>query len=490
MRRRLIAAVAAVAWLGMSAPILAAPDPGAVPALPMPAHLMQRAEGYVAAVNGGDLASTEAFRARDSALDVNAAIPAPVFENYFANQKRVTGGLTLVTARLNAHGQLEVLVRDRLYGGLHGVTLTLDGTPEQRASELDPGPAYPWAAEGEPLTPAGVAAQTRAVVAKACKAGVFSGAVLVARGDRVLMQTACGEASRRFHVPNTVETRFNLGSMDKMLTAVAVMQLAEAGKIGLDDPLSRFLDETWLAPEVARAVTVRQLLTHTSGLGDFLGAEYRKAPSRYREVADYKPLTRDFKPAFPPGTKFQYSNGGMLLAGAVIEAASGERYDDYVRRHILAVAGMTATGNVDADDPGATVAMGYTPSDRTPGGWKENVFANVYRGGPAGGGYSTVGDMFRFARALETGKLVGERSLEFLWTDHAPQGQVPNAYGAGFELRDTSAGRTVGHTGFLYGVSTRMSLFLDRGYVVVVLSNVEVGAPTLMDVLGEVVGRG
>lgn len=129
--------------------------------------------------------------------------------------------------------------------------------------------------------------------------------------------------------------------------------------------------------------------------------------------------------------------------------------------------------------------MGYTPAPWATGGWEENSYTQLYTGGPAGGGYSTVRDLFRFARALETGRLVSAASRALLWTDHAPDN-----YGAGFEIRETSAGKVVGHTGFLWGVSSRVSLFVDRGYVAVVLSNVEVGAPTLMDVIGGGGGEG
>ncbi|MDB5432952.1 MAG: Penicillin-binding protein beta-lactamase class [Caulobacter sp.] len=490
MRRVLSGMLAAV--LGVAAPAvgwsLAAPASAEAPAAPLPAAVMDRVKGYIATVNGGDAAAVAAFRERDSAASANAAVPAGPFLGFFSNQKRVTGGFTLVGARMKAGAPniVEVAVRDHIYGGLHGVELTLEDTPERKITLLDPGPAPAWAEAGGPLRgPGEVGARTRAVVARGCKAGVFSGAVLVARGDRVVMQTACGEASRRFHVKNGLETKFNLGSINKMFTAVAVMQLVEAGKVSLSDPLSRYVDETWLPTAVASRITLGQLMNHTSGLGSFLNREMDRAPrNAYRQLDDFKPLVRTETLAFAPGTGFQYSNTGMLLLGIVIEKASGEPYLDYIRRHIYGPAGMIATDCYAVDEPVPDVAIGYTPDPASPYGWREALFTNLYRGGPAGGGYSTVGDMFRFARALQAGRLVSPASLKVLWTDNPP-----NNYGAGFETRQTPAGKVVGHTGFYVGVSSRLSLFLDRDYVVVVLSNVEVGAPTLMDVLTDEVAR-
>jgi CubicO group peptidase (beta-lactamase class C family) len=314
---------------------------------------------------------------------------------------------------------------------------------------------------------------------------VFSGAVLVAHNDQVLFQAACGEASRRYHAKNSVVTRFNLGSMNKMFTAVAVMQLVEAGKVSLDDPLGKYADETWLPHEVTDRITIAQLLTHTSGLGDFFDDGLLKnSRDLYRELDDYKSLVRTEKLSFEPGTRFQYSNTGMLMLGVVIEKASGENYFEYVRRHIYRPAGMNATDCYPMDQPVENLAIGYYDAPDDSLGWRENTFKDPMRGGPAGGGFSTVGDMFRFTRALQAGKLVSPASLKTLWSNHPP-----NSYGAGFEVEDTAAGKVVGHTGFSWGVSSRLNIFLDKGYVAVVLSNIEAGAPILSEVIGDEIAR-
>ncbi len=432
-------------------------------------------KAYVAAVNAGDVASVQRFR--DSSITPAFADEQPLdaFVKYFADQKRTTGGVELVDIRIKP-GLAEAALRDRIFGGLRGVKMVLE-PGSNRVRELEPGPAPAWmAVSGPPRSPGAIATRARELVRRGCEAEIFSGAVLVAHGDTVLSETACGEANRRYGVANTPATRFNLGSLNKMVTAVAVMQLVEAGKIKLDDRLSKYVDESWLPRAVADQITIAQLLSHTSGLGDFKDDGWEDRPrDAYRELADFKPLVRTEQLAFPPGSKFEYSNTGMLMLGVVIEAASGENYYGYVQRHIYDVAGMSSTGSAPMDEPVADLAMGYW---RGPQGWRENSFRQLFRGGPAGGGYSTVGDLYRFARALQIGKLVSDASLDTLWTDHPPHG-----YGAGFEIQTTAAGKIVGHSGAARGVSARLSLYLDKDYVVVVLSNLDRGGPGLNDVL-------
>lgn len=442
----------------------------------------RRIAAYLAAV---EFPAAEAeFEARDLTPEYRASAPPGAIAVYFSGQKRVLGGFELLAVRMVSPRRAEALLRDRIYGARHGLTVDFEEGPQARIVEFDPGPAPLWAPDlPRSLSLPQVGDAARRQVERGCEAGVFAGAVLVARREEVLVSQACGLASRRYDVPNTVETRFNLGSINKMFTAVAVMQLVEAGKVALDDPLSKYADETWLPLEVSRTITVRQLLTHTSGLGSFVGAEWDGlSRRRFRELADYKPLVRGERPAFAPGTGWSYSNTGPLLAGVVIEAASGQSYFDYVRTHIHAPAGMRDTDSWALDEPVANLAMGYYP-DRA-GVWRENTVQTMFRGGPAGGGYSTVGDLLRFARALQDGRLVSKASLEIMWTD-----QPPYNYGAGFTIESTAAGRAYGHDGVMAGVSSRFHIYPETGYVVAILSNQDYGAPGLDEALIEVLGQ-
>ncbi|MGA0607701.1 serine hydrolase domain-containing protein [Phenylobacterium sp. VNQ135] len=447
----------------------------------------RRAEAYVAAVNASDEAPAEAFRTRHTNPAYAASVPREVFIDFFAQQRRVTGGLELEDVRVVSPRRAEALLRDRIYGARHGLTLDFDDTAEALVSEFDPDPAPLWAPPApRDRTTAQIATDALALVRRGCEAQVFSGAVLVARGRTVLATEACGYANRRYDVPNRPDTRFNLASINKMFTAVAVMQLAEAGKLSLDDPLSRHLDETWIAPDVGRTITLRHLLTHTSGLGSFLNETWNRSSRRlYSDLGDYKPLVRDERPAFAPGSAFQYSNTGMLLLGAVIEKVSGESYFDYVRDHVFAPSGMSSAGYLAMNEPVPNLAMGYGPAPGSPYGWRENTPNQLFRGTPAGGGYATVEDLHRFAVALQEGRLVSDASRAVLWRDNAP-----NDYGGGFTVETTAAGKVVGHDGIFSGVSTRFRIYLDSGYVVVILGNQDFAAPGLDEALTELIARG
>jgi CubicO group peptidase (beta-lactamase class C family) len=308
--------------------------------------------------------------------------------------------------------------------------------------------------------------ETREIVRRRVENDTFSGAVLLAQGDEVLLTLAAGEADKGLHVANDVETRFNLGSMNKMFTSVSIAQLAEQGRIGYDDRLSKYADESWLPRAVTERITIRHLLTHTSGLGSYFNDTYQRSSRElFRKVDDYKPLVQGEEPAFEPGTRWSYSNTGMLLLGVVIEKASGRDYFDYVREHVYAPAGMTRSDCFELDQPVENLAVGYQRDATTKSGWRNNVFQHVLRGGPAGGGYSTVGDLFRFARALIDGKLVSVSTLDELWTD-----AVGAHYGRGFSVIDEPQ-KIVGHGGGFPGISSNLDVFVETGFVTVVLSN-------------------
>jgi hypothetical protein len=346
------------------------------PAVPSPSTSAattpaDRARDYVATVNAGDADAVSRFRVNDTSDAFNKTIPAPAFVQFFRNQHRVTGGLDLVEVRAGKGKPriVEAVVRDHVYGQLHGIVLTLDDGPDNRVSYFEPADATPpWAIphRGSP-PPSEVADRARDTVRRGCSAGVFSGAALVAQGGRILMQQACGEANLRYHAMNNVDTRFNLGSMNKMFTAVAIMQLIEAGKASLSDTLSKYADDTWLPTAVSSRITIEQLLTHTSGLGSFFDDGFdNTSRDLYRELDDYKPLIKTETLAFLPGSKYLYSDTGMFMLGVIIEKASGENYFDYIRRHIYLPAGMTATDCYPMNEPVKTSPWATATMRRAP----------------------------------------------------------------------------------------------------------------------------
>ena len=149
---------------------------------------------------------------------------------------------------------------------------------------------------------------------KLTRENLFSGAVLIAKGDKVLFEHAYGLASREYGVPNSMDTKFNLASAGKMFTSVAIGKLVDEGKVALGDPLSQYLDSSWLEPAVARQVTVADLLDHTSGLPDYLGPGFLDKPqTAFVSLDDYKPLMAHLQPTFPPGSRFSYSSTNFIL---------------------------------------------------------------------------------------------------------------------------------------------------------------------------------
>ena len=314
---------------------------------------------------------------------------------------------------------------------------------------------------------------------------LFSGTVLVAKDGEVLFTFVCGEASRRFHVPNTIDTKFNLGSMNKMFTATAIVQLIEKGILSYDDPLSKYLDESWLPEDTSSRITLHHLLTHTSGLGSYFNTTYvNSSKELFRALDDYKPLIKDEKLAFAPGKRFRYSNTGMFLLGAVIEKATGKDYFEYIRQNIYTLAGMTNSDCYEMDYPVENLAIGYHPDANAPSGWKNNLYMHVIKGGPAGGGFSTVRDLHKFARALIHGKLVKKESLDLMWTDQAGAG-----YGYGFSIAEGSGGKVVGHSGGFPGINSNLDIFVDSCYISAVMSNNSGAASPVARKIAELINR-
>jgi CubicO group peptidase (beta-lactamase class C family) len=313
-----------------------------------------------------------------------------------------------------------------------------------------------------------LAAEVGAYTQRLADADCFSGVVLLAREGRPLLLNAYGEASREYRVPNAVDTRFNLGSITKSFTAVAVLQLAERGKLSLDDPVARFVPDVPDA-ESAKRITIRQLLTHTSGLGDHVNAMARDPfRTRYRTVGRMLDLVRGVPPMFEPGSRWRYSNSGYLALGAVVEAAGGRDYYDYVRENVFAPAGMRDTDFFDLDQVRCGLASGY--EKEFVGGrrrLRNNHFDLFVRGGPEGGAYSTAGDLLRFARALKSGTLLRPETAREAMSAKPALGS--DGYGYGFEVEE--GGRVVGHGGSFVGAQTKLDCFADGDYTAVVLSN-------------------
>ena len=306
-------------------------------------------------------------------------------------------------------------------------------------------------------------------LAEAAAGDRFSGAALVARNGKTVFAQAYGLADREKKTPNTLKTRFRIGSMNKMFTAVAVLQLVQSGKLDLKAPFGNYLTD-YPNKDVASKVTIEQLLSHTGGTGDIFGPEFEKNRLELKTLQDYVKLYGNRAGEFAPGSRWQYSNYGFLLLGVLIEKVSGQSYYDYVRDHIYKPAGMTATASEPEDQTVVDRSMGYTRF--MGGGLRPNTETLPYRGSSAGGGYSTVEDLLKFATALQTHKLLNAQYTEMLTTGKVdtPMG---GKYAFGFQDTTVNGARCFGHGGGAPGMNGDLKICPGPGYVIAVLGNID-----------------
>jgi len=294
----------------------------------------------------------------------------------------------------------------------------------------------------------------------------FAGVLLISHRGQTALERAYGLADNAARTPNTLATQFRFGSMGKMFTAVAVMQLAEAGKLDLQAPIGRYLPD-YPNADAATKVTVEHLLTHTGGTGDIFGPEFDTHRSTLHEPKDYVALFGARAPQFAPGSRQQYSNYGFILLGRVVEVVSGQPYDDYVAEHIFRPAHMTATGNLPEATRLPHRAVGYTRDHNV---LKDAADTFPWRGTPAGGGYSTVGDMLAFADALTSHRLLSAAAFNRL-ASSGIKGPNGTFYRYDFSAATPEGRRYLGHGGAARGMSGEMRMFVDSGDVIVVLAN-------------------
>lgn len=261
--------------------------------------------------------------------------------------------------------------------------------------------ALPLAAALGQAPDSSIAALDRFIRARAA-ADSFSGAVLVAHNGRPVLRAGYGLADRAKGAPVTPETKFNLGSIDKLITRIAVWQLVAADKLDLDAPIGRYLPD-YPNRDVRERVTARHLYQMSSGIGDIFNDEFRRRHAEIRTVDDYLSLFAREPLRFEPGTARFYSNGGYIVLGKLIERLSGRTYYDYVLEHVARPAGMSDTRHYHTDEPVPNRAVGYT---RMRGELSSSAASLAGRGSPAGGGFSTVDDFLKLDAALRSGALL------------------------------------------------------------------------------------
>lgn len=313
-------------------------------------------------------------------------------------------------------------------------------------------------------------------------AGVFSGVVLIAKDDRILLQQAYGYADREAKTPNTLDTKFHLASVGKMFTAVAIAQLVRAGKFSYTDTVAKVLPD-YPNRDVAEKVTIHQLLTHSSGLGTFFESPGFVRGKTYRNSTEEMEVYKDEKLFFEPGTRWRYSNAGYSLLGAIIERVSGKTYLEYIHENIFKPLGMRDTYT----NSKAKTSVFYTQSPLDPLGLEPYVPDRALAEGRAtgfGGGFSTAPDMLKFLLAYRTGKLLGSEMTQEVVSPKVNQdARGARRWGYGIVELKINGEVVRGHSG---GSRADLQMLWDSGYTVIV--HVNAIPPPVNAISNEIIG--
>jgi len=432
--------------------------------------------GWLAAYDGTDWQAYLTFLKTNFAIQPGGAFQDPAFRDR-------TGGYDLKKIESETPTEVTALLEERAGDGF--TRLVLDVEPEQphRILKLEVKLIERPAEFALPhMSDQQLVAALRKRLEDETASDRFAGAVLVAKQGKPIFAQAYGLADREHNIPNTLQTRFSLASINKMFTAVALMQQVQAGKVALDDPLEKYLPD-YPNKELATKVTIGELLTNTGGTGDIWGSEFDKHRLELRTPQDYIHLYGNRALRFEPGSRWEYSNYGFILVGAVIEKVSGQSYSDYVHQHVFDPAGMTSTSLGMEDKAIPNISIDYTKMGATQ--WTPIRDAPTNGGSPAGGGFSTVGDLLLFADALRLNKLLDVQHTKLMTT-----GRVANSFGLdayGFGVQTINGNQCFGHNGSSRGVNGDLEICLSSSYAVVVLTNMD--PPTAEHVSAFIVGR-
>ncbi len=449
-------------------------------------QLAGRVTDYIDALNSGDRQRIDNFITENYDASFVNSIPVDIQTTIHMGFYYATGGLgyELHSMRPSETDGLRALVRNKLTGSWIEMSMLLTQQAPQKLigiPSFEPSSAPPGAQPSAKLSDNKIIEHLELCLKKIVEDDEFSGVVLLAKDGTPLFHKAYGLASKSYQVPNRPDTKFNIASVGKIFTGVAIAQLAEKGKLSLTDPVSKYLHADWLKPDISQKIQIQHLLTHTSGLGDYFKDLYsRSTPLVFRSLEDYKPLVADRTLAFEPGAQWSYSNTGFLLLGAVIEKVTGQSYFDYLREHIYRPAGMTNTDAWDKDTPIPNRATGYIKeyADKTVQ-WRSNLFTRVMKGMPSGGSYSTAEELLKFDTALRSHKLLSPEYTKMVLSGKPELNSWH--YGYGFFISDSPAGRIAAHGGDGSGISSQFKMYLDSGYTLVILSNYGPPAATTVE---------
>jgi CubicO group peptidase (beta-lactamase class C family) len=444
-----------VASLSLGLPLAGAP--AELPSTPAGQVLA----GYLEAVNSGNKDKLEAF--------IMAHRPdRPDALDRMLDLRWNTGGFDVYSIESSQALNIQAVLHEREGNGTYNrmsVTVS-DGDPAVITTiSLAVIPPPTGAPVPGRLAQRAAVAAWRAEINKGATTGKFSGVWLWAKNGKAITSGARGKADRETGIDNTLNTRFRIGSMNKMFTAVATLQLVERGKLSLDNTIGKILPDYPNANEASK-VKVRHLLSHTGGTGDIFGPEFDAHRLELKTLQDYVKLYGERDLQFDPGTKWEYSNYGFLLLGVLIEKVSEKSYYDFVAENIYKVAGMTNSGSEPESAEVANRNKGYMRDQLE---MVSNESTLPWRGTSAGGGYTTAADLMKFADALMSNKLLKAETL----VEATRQQFTTGAYGFGFQIGRPDEARTYGHGGGAPGMNAILRVYPESGQSVIVLCNLD-----------------
>ncbi|MGG8495630.1 serine hydrolase [Tenacibaculum sp. TC6] len=295
----------------------------------------------------------------------------------------------------------------------------------------------------------------------------FSGTVLIAKNDSVLFKKAYGFAHLGHKVKNNVNTKFSYASIGKSFTAVAIFQLIQAGKLSLNDPVGKFLPN-YPNKNVRDSITIKLLLSHRSGLPNFFHSEkfINSSKDQFRTLESLSPLYENEPLENKPNEQFSYRNTNYIVLGRIIEEITKTPYEQFIHNNIFSVASMKNTGNYDIDFPIENAAENYTLSDIHPNELQKNIFMSAAKGGPAGGGYTTLDDLYKFATAFKNNQFLTPKYSLLMKKE-----PLNGSYGYGMQFASAKGSGIYGHSGGHFGAGVEWRVFDKQNYTVILLTN-------------------
>jgi D-alanyl-D-alanine carboxypeptidase len=416
--------------------------------------VLQVFKQWLDAFNSSDAASLSRFWHTYGRNDIDNRVAGDL------RLRNMTGGMTIYRVAEDTDTHLVVLMKENR-GAYSESTMDLASVAPPVVAGLMGHPvSSPEGAESLPSSDDELATRVQKHVAEKSGSDAFSGAIFVAHNGKTVFDQAWGMADETNSIRNTPETQFCIGSMNKMFTAVAILQIVAAGKLALDKPIGTYWPD-YPNRDLAAHVTIRELLNHTGGTGDIFTPEYEAHRQETRALADYIKLFGTRPVAFEPGTRMEYSNYGFILLGRIIELVTREPYEKYIREHVYLPAGMLHTDSRPENDHVEGRAIGYSNGSNA---LMPNTDTLPWSGTSAGGGYSTVRDLFLFSEALQSGKLLSPELLREATRGSPMRGD----YGMGFYALPDGG---YGHGGGAPGVNGELHILPHSGYVLIALAN-------------------